>query len=112
MTRAEIIFWQSVRGKRLGGFKFRRQHPIGIYIADFACVSLKLIVEIDGGTHGTEEQRAYDDRRRRYLQSLGWEELRMSNSAVCNDLEGVLRVVLIALNDEAQRRAVARAEKK
>jgi len=102
MTRAEIIFWQSVRGKRLGGFRFRRQHPIGIYIADFVCISQMLVVEIDGSTHFTEEQRAYDDRRRRYLQSLGWRELRVSNGAVYVNLDGVLQDVLIALKGAAQ----------
>jgi very-short-patch-repair endonuclease len=102
MTRAEIIFWQSVRGKRLGGFRFRRQHPIGIYIADFVCISQMLVVEIDGSTHFTEEQRAYDDRRRRYLESLGWRELRVSNGAVYVNLDGVLHDVLSALKGAAR----------
>ncbi|MEJ0060178.1 MAG: DUF559 domain-containing protein [Terricaulis sp.] len=67
MTEAEIVLWTFLRGRRLDGFKFRRQHPIGSYIADFACVSEKLIVEVDGATHWTEEQVAYDQRRTEVL---------------------------------------------
>jgi very-short-patch-repair endonuclease len=61
-----------------------------------------LVVEIDGSTHFTEEQRAYDDRRRRYLQSRGWRELRVSNGAVYDNLDSVLQDVLMALKGAAQ----------
>jgi very-short-patch-repair endonuclease len=61
MTKAEVIVWYWLRRQQTG-HKFRRQHPVGPYIADFACVAEKLIVEIDGYTHHTPEQRAHDSR--------------------------------------------------
>ena len=61
MTPAERTLWQHLRGKRLGGYKFRRQQPFGGYILDFVCVDAKLVIEIDGGQHA--EQTAYDETR-------------------------------------------------
>ncbi len=89
MTEAEIVLWTFLRGRRLDGFKFRRQHPIGSYIADFACVSEKLIVEVDGATHWTEEQVAYNQRRTEVLEREGWRVLRVTNSDVFENLDGV-----------------------
>ncbi len=60
MTSAEEILWRELRGRRFSGVKFRRQVPIGPYVADFACVSHKLIVECDGRSHDNAEQRAHD----------------------------------------------------
>ena len=71
MPRAEALLWSYIR-KRAMGVKFRRQHPIGPYIADFACVAAKLIIEVDGHTHWTAEELAHDDRRTKYLQASGW----------------------------------------
>ena len=64
--------WALLRGRRLG-VKFRRQHPIGPYVADFACVSARLVVEIDGDTHIA----AYDEHRDRWLESRGWRVMRV-----------------------------------
>ncbi len=58
MTDAEIILWTFLRKRQLNGFKFRRQHPIGSYVADFACVSEKLVLEVDGATHWTVEEQS------------------------------------------------------
>lgn len=66
LTSAEALMWWRLR-REYGDWRFRRQHPIGPYIADFACVEARLAVEIDGATHGTAEERAYDDRRTRYI---------------------------------------------
>src|SRR5687768_8810732 len=74
MTDAERALWHAIRGKQLHDCRFRRQHPAGRYIADFACPDRKLIVELDGGQH--QDQVAYDDARTIYLQLQGWRVLR------------------------------------
>jgi very-short-patch-repair endonuclease len=70
MSRAEAAVWKIARGSRLG-VKFRRQHPVESYIADFACVEAKLIVEVDGLSHDDDAQRAYDAERTRVLADAG-----------------------------------------
>jgi len=90
MTDAELILWSALRRKQMHGFRFRRQHPLGPYIADFACISLKLIVEVDGATHATPAELAYDKRRREYFASRGWREIRVGNDDVYNHLEAVI----------------------
>jgi very-short-patch-repair endonuclease len=85
LTEAEAILW--VRLRALPGIRFRRQHPVGPYIADFACTRARLIVELDGATHGTEEERSYDAHRDAFLRSRGWRVLRIPNVDVygCSD---------------------------
>lgn len=95
MTDAERFLWQSLRGKQLDNFRFRRQHPIGKYIADFACIETKLVIELDGGQH--QDQIAYDERRTAYLQAQGWQVLRFLNNDVLNNLDGVLSSIAVAL---------------
>jgi very-short-patch-repair endonuclease len=90
MTDAEIILWSRLRRLALGGHRFRRQHPIGPYIADFACALSKLVVEIDGATHGSDIEIAHDRRRDAYLRSRGWRVLRFSNEDVYRRLDDVL----------------------
>jgi very-short-patch-repair endonuclease len=70
MSRAESLVWDVVRGGKLG-VKFRRQHPVEGYIADFACIEAKLIVEVDGLSHDDDAQRAYDAKRTRVLAEAG-----------------------------------------
>ncbi len=60
MTNSELILWERLKGKQLLGFRFRPQHPIDIFIADFYCHPLKLVIEVDGGIHKTADQREYD----------------------------------------------------
>jgi very-short-patch-repair endonuclease len=81
MTFAEAMLWRSLRNRGIGA-KFRRQVPVGSYIADFACVEAKLIVELDGPPHETEEQRRHDERRDAWLSKQGWLILRFSNELV------------------------------
>jgi very-short-patch-repair endonuclease len=89
MTEAELVLWTALRKRRLDGFKFRRQHPIGPYIVDFACVSARLVVEVDGATHSTEDEVAHDALRTKFLQRAGWRVLRVTNLDVFDNLNGV-----------------------
>jgi very-short-patch-repair endonuclease len=92
---AERRFWYHVRGRRLVGYKFRRQQPIGPYVVDFCCESADLIVELDGGQHA--EQRLYDELRERYLREQGYEVLRFWDNDVLTNTDGVLSAVLKTL---------------
>jgi very-short-patch-repair endonuclease len=94
-TDAELLLWHHLRNRRLQGWKFRRQHEIGRYIADFVCSDAALIVELDGGQHG--EQMAYDECRTVELQALGYMVLRFWNNDVLRDTESVLEVILDVL---------------
>lgn len=93
MPNAEVILWSRLRRKSLPGFRFRRQHPIGPYIADFACPLSHLVVEVDGGTHSTDEEIAYDCRRDAYMESRGWRVLRVNNQDVYKNLDSVLESI-------------------
>lgn len=88
-TDVEQRFWLAVRDRRLAGFKFRRQVTIGPYVADFACIERRLIVELDGGQHDAGADAA----RTSYLEGLGWRVVRFWNNEVVENFEGVLEVV-------------------
>ena len=88
MTDAERMLWQALREKQLYGHRFRRQHPIGKYIADFACIERKVVIELDGGQH--QDNVAYDEQRTAFLQENGWRVLRFWNNDALNNIEGVL----------------------
>ena len=94
-TNAEGLLWHYLRNKQLGGYKFRRQQPIGPYIADFACPSEKLLIELDGGQHA--EQTASDARRDKFLQEKGYRVLRFWNHEVFENCFGVLERIYAAL---------------
>jgi very-short-patch-repair endonuclease len=97
MTDAETILWSRLRRSQLGGWKFRRQHPVGPYVADFACVEANLIVEVDGATHSERREIAHDKRRSAYLTLRGYSVLRVWNTDIYENLDGVLEGVLNAL---------------
>ena len=80
MTDAERLLWRALRNKQINAHRFRRQHPIGPYIADFACIEAKLVIELDGGQHQTQE--TYDGQRSEFLRAQGWRELRFWNNEV------------------------------
>ena len=90
MTEAESFLWQRIRGKQLIGRQFYRQKNIGNYIVDFYCPSAKVIVELDGGHHYTQEGIRRDLVRDNYLDSLGFTVLRFSDREVFKNIEGVL----------------------
>ena len=94
-TDAEGLLWSRLREKQIDGHKFRRQQPIGPYIADFACMSEKLLIELDGGGHA--EQKAKDRQREEYLRRGGYRVLRFWNTEVFENLSGVLEKVREAL---------------
>ncbi len=89
-TDAEQLLWSLLRDRQCLNLKFRRQHPIADYVADFACVEHKLVIELDGGQHNTDEGRAKDAVRSKALESEGWQVLRFWNNDVLNNTEGVL----------------------
>ncbi len=99
-TDAEKRLWYFLRDRRLGGFKFRRQHPVGPYIVDLVCVESGLIVELDGGQH--VEQARYDSRRSAYLEEQGFRVLRFWNDDVLKQTGDVLASILDALSPSPQ----------
>jgi very-short-patch-repair endonuclease len=87
-TSAESRMWSLLRDRRLR-YKFRRQHPIGRYVVDFACPAIHLVIEVDGPSHDTDEQRAFDETRTEYLERSGWRVLRVANYDVYQSLSEV-----------------------
>ena len=91
---AEEILWQALRGRRLAGLKFRRQHPFGPFVLDMFCVEQRLVVEVDGDGHASPEQAAYDTARTEYLSDRGLRVVRFTNEEVMHDLPGVLQHIV------------------
>jgi very-short-patch-repair endonuclease len=79
MTRAEVLVWKKIKNRQLSGFKFRRQHPIDKFIADFYCHKVRLVVEIDGPVHNTDDQKEYDIGRTSELERYGIQVIRFTN---------------------------------
>ncbi len=96
-SRAEEALWELVRGRKIAGAKFRRQHPAANYIADFACVDAKLIVEVDGLSHTIPEQITYDAERDRVLTAQGWRILRIKDSDILTNAHAVVARIERAL---------------
>ena len=97
-TRAEHGLWQQPRAKRIDGRRFRRQYRIGCYIVDFACLSARLIVEVDGPSH--ELTVGEDEDRTRWLASQGFRVIRFSNEQVMRDLDSVVRTIQAVIAGE------------
>ena len=93
----ERRLWVVLRGNKLNGVSFRRQHAIGKYVVDFCSVKRKLAIELDGNQH--LEQSEYDNQRTAYLESLRYKVIRFWNDQVMNDIEGVIHSIKNALND-------------
>ncbi len=89
-TEAEMALWQELRDKRFRGCKFFRQYGIGEYIADFYCPQYKLVIEIDGSHHYSDDGNEYDQSREDYMNSLAVKTIRFSNLDVLQNIDGVL----------------------
>ena len=96
LTDQEKKLWGTLRDRRLGGFKFRKQQPIGPFIADFVCQERRLIVEVDGSQHAESQTDAAPDA---FLEDKGYRVLRVWNNEVTGNLSGVLTAILAALSD-------------
>ncbi len=90
MTVAETILWTRLSNKKLNGYKFRRQHPVYHYIADFYCHELKLVIELDGKIHNPIENKDYDNGREVMLKELGLYILRYKNEEILENIEMVI----------------------
>ncbi len=92
MPEAEKKLWQHIRKKQLG-IKFRRQHGIGRYIADFYCSEHKLVIELDGDSHNSLEAQTYDKERNMFMRQVGLNVLRFTNQEVFTNIEGILEQI-------------------
>ena len=99
-TEAESLLWFYLSNKQLG-VRFRRQHIIGQYIADFACLEKMLIIELDGGYHSLPEQQISDEQRTANLQERGYRVIRFTNEELFNGIDLVLTKIKNALNENA-----------
>jgi leucyl-tRNA synthetase len=105
-TKAESILWEEIRNNKLG-FKIRRQHPIGKFIADFICIPYKTIIEVDGGIHNDFEQKQYDEMRTFVLNELGFDVIRFSNDEIENNISKVINEVKRTDAQRAGRNSIA-----
>ena len=94
MTDAERHLWAKIRMKQLKGYQFYRQKPIGDYIVDFFCPRAKLVIEVDGSQHFSDEMTEYDRIRNEYLSSLGLRVLRFINTDVVTHIERVVENII------------------
>jgi len=81
-TDAEALLWSRLRNRQLLGLKFRRQHPLGCYFVDFACIEIGLVIELDGGQHTESSVIDYDTRRKEEMVSMGFQTLRFWDNDV------------------------------
>ncbi|MCW5738458.1 MAG: endonuclease domain-containing protein [Enhydrobacter sp.] len=95
LTPAERILWSRLRRRQISGYKFRRQHMIGSYICDFACVEARIAIELDGSGH--LDDAPYDEGRDRFLRSQGWRILRFWNGDVLNRTDSIVETITAAL---------------
>ena len=92
-TEAEQVLWQCIKGRRLGGRKFRRQHSVGLFVLDFYCPSERLAIELDGGVHNSVEARIYDEERQNAIKTLSITLLRFRNEEVLQSISCVLMTI-------------------
>ncbi|MBL5912036.1 endonuclease domain-containing protein [Enterobacter asburiae] len=95
LTKEERRLWYLLRSRRFENHKFRRQHPVGNYILDFACCAARLAVELDGGQH--DEEQKYDRQRTCWLNEKGWHVIRFWNNELWDNEEAVLEKILETL---------------
>ena len=101
-TAAEAKLWAAVRNRQLAGLKFVRQAPVGGYFADFVCRECRVIIELDGATHGADAEIKADTVRTRELECLGYRVFRAGNRDVFDNLDGVVTSLLAFIDGEEQ----------
>ncbi|RIJ48238.1 endonuclease domain-containing protein [Maribellus luteus] len=93
MTKAEMLLWERLKGKKVLGLRFRPQHPIDIFVADFYCHPVKLVIEVDGGIHKSKEQNEYDIGRTGELNYWGIEVIRFTNEEIEENIYKVIEII-------------------
>ncbi len=99
-TEAEKFLWSKLKRKQFLGYKFRRQHGIGKYIVDFYCPHATLAIELDGVTHYTDEQIAYDKEKEGFIRAKGIQVLRFTNEDVYKRIDIVLEAILVEIEKQ------------
>ena len=99
MTDAERRLWAEIRMQQLMGYQFYRQKPVGDYIVDFFCPRAKLVIEVDGSQHFSDDRTEYDRIRDEYISSLGLRVLRFNNNDVLTNIDGVVERILESLEE-------------
>ena len=99
MSETEWKLWQALRGGQIDGYRFRRQHPIGVVVVDFVCLEKRLIIEVDGDEHGEPAQIAHDAGRTEWLESRGYRVLRFWTHEISGSLDSVLDIIWVALRE-------------
>ena len=97
-TKAEAVLWEKLRKRKLGGYKMRRQHPLGSYIADFYFPQRKLVIEIDGGIHDDATVKEYDEIRQKAIEYYGIKVIRFRNEDILGRMEFVLAEIKRSLS--------------
>jgi len=98
MTLSEILLWNNIKNKKLLGYDFDRQKPIGKYIVDFYCKDLKLAIEIDGNSHSGEDKCIYDAKRETDIRNLNIDVIRFDDLEVKKNMSGVLEALVFHIN--------------
>ena len=101
MSLPEVLLWVQIKGRRLDGLLFRRQHPTGPYVLDFYCEAVKLCIEIDGASHGAGDRPERDGKRDAWLADLGIRTLRLPAVHVLKEMDGALAMIRTAVSGEA-----------
>ncbi|MBI5874618.1 MAG: DUF559 domain-containing protein [Deltaproteobacteria bacterium] len=103
MTKAEACLWKYVlRARQMNGYQFRRQRPVLNYVADFMCMDLKLVIELDGVTHERKETVAKDLNKGKDLTAVGFKVLRFTDEEVLRQIEGVREKILLFVREIEQ----------
>ena len=92
-TAAEVLLWERLRDRQVGGLKFRRQFSVGVYVLDFYCSACRLAIEMDGESHASLEAQEYDAERTEFLATLNIHVIRFPNSSVYSDIASVISII-------------------